>query len=288
VRSRDFQWTTSFNIARNRNIIQKLHKIDPTDLAAQIEANGGRYWLEGHSATEFFMYPWAGVNPKNGNPQWMGTNGKTTETPFPANSAYDTNYLTQRVASGDAMPKWYGGLDNTFTYKGWELDAFFSFSFGNKMYNGAKATLYNYTSSSYSNAQINNLSTDLLSYWKTQGQVTAIPGLINASNNANAFFGMSSDYTLGRDISRFLEDASYVKLRYVTLAYNLSQSMIHRTRYFSSIKIYVQANNVFTITKYTGMDPEVSAYGSSALNAGYDELTMAAPRTFTAGIKLGL
>ena len=288
LKGRNFQWTTSFNISRNRNIIQKLHKIDPTDLAAQIEENGGRYWLQGHSATEFFMYQWAGVNPKDGNPLWMGTNGKSTETPFPVNSSYDSNYLTQRVASGDAMPKWFGGLDNTFTYKGWEMDVFFSFSLGNKMFNGAKATLYNYTSSSFSNAQINNLSPDLLNYWKISGQQSSIPGLINASNNANAGFGSSFDYTLGRDISRFLEDASYAKLRYVTLAYNLSTKTVKRMKYLSSLKIYVQANNLFTITKYTGLDPEVSAYGSSALNSGFDELTLAAPRTYTVGIKLGL
>ncbi|MHA4806963.1 SusC/RagA family TonB-linked outer membrane protein [Flavitalea flava] len=287
VHSLDFQWTTNFNIARNRNIIQKLHKIDPTDLAQQIEQNGGRYWLEGHSATEFFLFQWAGVNPQNGNPLWQSTNGKTTETPFPANYS-DPNYLTQRVAQGDAMPTWYGGLDNTFSYRGWELDAFFSFAFGHKMYNGAKANLYNYTQSTYSNAQINNLSPDLLNYWTAVGQQTNIPALINASNNANASFGSSYDYTLGRDISRFLEDASFVKLRYVTLAYNVSRSTIKRAKYFSSLKIYVQANNVLTITKYSGLDPEVSAYGSSSLNAGYDELTMAAPRTFTAGIKLGL
>ena len=185
-------------------------------------------------------------------------------------------------------PTWYGGFDNTFSYKGWELDAFFSFAEGNKMFNGSKATLYNYTASSFSNAQINNLSPDLLNYWKTPGQQTAIPALINASNNANAFYGSSTDYTLGRDISRFLEDASFVKLRYVTLAYNLSRNTIKNLKYISSVKLYVQANNVFTLTKYTGLDPEVSAYGSSSLNSGYDELTLAAPRTFTAGIKIGL
>lgn len=288
VHTRDFTWTSSFNISRNRNIIQKLHKIDPTDLARQIESNGGRYWLEGHSATEFFLYPWAGVNPQNGNPLWKGTDGKTSEKPFPTTWVTDPNYIAQRVASGDAMPQWFGGLDNTFTYKGFELDAFFSFAFGNKLFNGAKANMYNYTQSSYGGAQINNLSPDLLNYWKTPGQQTNIPALLNASNNASAGFGSTYDYTLGRDISRFLEDASFVKLRYVTLAYNLPRNTITRVKVISSLKIYVQANNVFTITKYTGLDPEVSAYGSSTLNAGYDEQTMAAPRTFTAGIKLGL
>jgi hypothetical protein len=288
IHSRDFQWSTSLNISRNRNIIQKLHKIDATDLAQQIELNGGRYWLQGHSGTEFFLYQWAGVDPQNGNPQWAGTNGKNSEVPFPVASAYQDDYLTQRVAKGDAMPQWYGGVDNTFRYKQWELDAFFSFAYGNKMYNGAKAALYNYTQSSYSNAQTNNLSPDLLNYWRTPGQKTNIPALINASNDANAFYGSSFDYTQGRDISRFLEDASFIKLRYVTLAYGLPRSALRKANYITSLKFFVQANNVFTITKYSGLDPEVSAYGSSSLNAGYDELTMPAPKSFTAGIKIGL
>lgn len=288
IRHKDFQWNTSFNISRNRDIIQKLHRVDADDLAEQIELNGGRYWLAGHSATEFFMYKWAGVNPKDGNPLWGATNGSTQETPFPVDPNYETNYLTQRVPMGDAMPKFFGGLDNDFRWKDWELDVFFSFSYGNKLYNGAKATLYNYTQSSYSNAQVNNLSPDLLNYWRTPGQATNIPALINASNDADPAYGMSTDYTLGRDISRFLEDASFLKLRNVTLAYHLSKQALRRLKYVSGIKVYLQATNVWILTKYTGLDPEVSAYGSSALNAGFDELTMPNPRTITAGVKLDL
>lgn len=288
IRRKDFQWNTSFNISRNRDIIQKLHKIDTDNLAEEIELNGGRYWLAGQSATEFYLYKWAGVNPQNGNPLWGATNGKNQETPFPVDVNYANNYLTQRVPMGDAMPKFFGGLDNDFIWKGWELDVFLSFSYGNKMFNGAKATLYNYTQSTSQNAQVNNLSPDLLNYWKTPGQQTSIPALINASNDANPAYGMSTDYTLGRDISRFIEDASFLKLRNVTLAYHLDKKALRGLKHVSGIKVYLQATNVWILTKYSGLDPEVSAYGSSALNSGYDELTIPNPRTLTAGVKLDL
>jgi TonB-dependent starch-binding outer membrane protein SusC len=288
IRHKDFQWNTSFNIARNRDMIERLHKVDAEDLAQQIEYDGGRYWLAGQSATEFYMYKWVGVNPQDGNPLWGSTNGKNQETPFPADPSYANNYLTQRVPMGDAMPKFFGGMDNNFIWKGWELDVFFSFSYGNKMFNGAKATLYNYTQSTSQDAQVNNLSPELLNYWRTPGQITNIPALINASNSYGSGFFGSTDYTLGTDISRFLEDASFLKLRNITLAYHVDKKFIRRLKYFNGIKVYIQATNVFILTKYSGLDPEVSAFGSSALNSGYDELTIPNPRTFTAGVKVDL
>lgn len=284
VKNRNFEWSTNFNISRNINIIKKLHKIDGLDLAAQIEADGGRFWLPGHSATEFFMYQWAGVDPQTGNPLWKDNTGKTRNVPI----TYYTDgneYEGQRVASGDAMPKFYGGFGNTFTYKGFELNAFFSFAYGNKMFNGEKAALYGYTSSSYSGVQANNLSPDLLNYWKTPGQQTNIPALINASNYLSAGFGSSYDYTLGRDISRFLEDASFLKLRTLTLAYSFKKNAV---KYVNDLKVFLEADNVWILTKYSGIDPEVSAYGSSALSSGYDELTMPSPRVYRVGVKIDL
>jgi len=292
--TKDLRWTTNFTISRNRDIILRLHKIDQADLALQIEQNGGRYWLQGHSATEFFLYRWGGVDPKTGNPVWVGADGKPSQAPFPiakdaqGNYLSTEQYLSNRVPMGDAMPKFYGGFGNDLTWKGLELNIFFSYSYGNKMYNGSKATLYNYTQASYSNASINNLSPDLLGYWKTPGQQTSIPAIINASNYANPAYGTSFDYTLGRDISRFLEDASYIKLRSLTLAYNLPASAMRSMKFIHNARVYVQGDNLLIITKYSGIDPEVSAYGSSALNAGFDELTMPAARSFTVGIKLGM
>ena len=290
INSKNFQWTTNLNISRSKNIIEKLHKIDPANLAAQIELNGGRFWLQGYSATQFFLYNWGGVDPANGNPIWVDKSGNKIETPFSQTMPYSDKsaYYAQRTAKGDALPKFFGGFGNTFTWKGLALNAFFSFSYGNKMFNGSKAALYNYGQSSYFNAQVNNLSPDLLNYWKTPGQNTDIPTLLNASNYYALGFGSRYDYTLGRDISRFLEDASFIKLRTITLAYDFNKMALKNLKYINNLKVFAEANNVFIITKYSGIDPEVSAYGSSALNAGYDELTMPAAKTFRVGIKLGL
>ncbi|WP_160710791.1 SusC/RagA family TonB-linked outer membrane protein [Chitinophaga solisilvae] len=279
---KDFSWTTNFNISGNRNKVARLHKINEEELAIQNEQDGGRFWRVGHSATAYYLYNWAGVNPANGQPLWQDKNGKTSEVPI--QKQYPDAPYAHREYMGDAMPVVFGGLSNTFSYKSFELNCFFSFSAGNKIINGSKAALYSYLGSSSVANNTYNLSPDLLQYWQYAGQQTDIPALINASNASPAGFGSSYDYTLNRQTSRFLEDASFVKLRSLSLAYNCTPLM-KRLRTVKSLRLYVEGNNLLVLTGYSGIDPEVSANGSSALGMGFDELTMPAPRTWRAGIK---
>ena len=290
VNKKDFEWTTTFTIARNRNIITKLYLTDTLKNALNNAQSGGRIWLEGQSATAFTLFQWGGINPANGNPIWVGADKTTSEVPwnFYYSGVINSSIVVaqQRVNRGDAMPKFFGGMGNRFRYKNFDLDFFFSFAYGNKVFNGAKAALYNYTS-----ADASNLSPDMLMYWKQPGDMTNIPGLRNLSSLAKftptAF--QVFDYTVQRTSDRFLEDGSFIRLRNITMAYNLPTGVLSRLGITKSrIRIFAEANNVFVITKYSGIDPEVSAYGSSALSAGYDELTMPNPRTYRFGFKIGL
>ena len=95
----------------------------------------------------------------------------------------------------------------------------------------------------------------------------------------------SYDYSLGITTSRFLEDNSYLRLKSLQVTYNVPQSVLKRVKFFNSFKIYAGVTNVFTITGYSGLDPEVSAFGSSAVNAGYDYLTMPQSRSYQFGIR---
>jgi TonB-dependent starch-binding outer membrane protein SusC len=290
VESKNFKWTTSFNIARNRNVLTKLYSVDSLRNALNNALTNGRIWLPGQSATAFYLYQWGGVNPANGNPIWIGSDKTTSEIPFDILYISDPNstLLTngQRVNRGDALPKFFGGIENRFQYKNLELGFFFSFASGNKVFNGAKAALYNYTSS-----DATNLSPDMLTYWKNIGDVTKIPALrnISALSKNNPTATQLFDYTVQRTSDRFLEDGSFIRLSNITLAYNFPNNMLNRLGITQSrIRIFAEANNVFIITKYSGIDPEVSAYGSSALSGGFDEITMPKPRTFRFGFKVGL
>ncbi|MFB6456451.1 SusC/RagA family TonB-linked outer membrane protein [Chitinophaga sp. Hz27] len=285
INAKDFNWTTNFNISANRNKVVRLHKINEDDLAMQNELDGGRFWKVGHSATAYYLYQWGGVNPQNGQPLWIDNSGKSSETPI--QQQYTDRPYQQRAYKGDAMPVVFGGFGNTFTWKALELNCFFNFSAGNKIFNGAKAAQYNYMGSSAASNDTWNLSPDLLQYWQYSGQQTAIPAMINKSNYASGGFGSSFDYTLSRQNDRFLEDASFIKLRSLTLTYDCSK-VVKNVKSIRSLRVFAEGNNLFVITKYSGIDPEVSASGSSALGMGFDELTMPAPRTWRIGVKASL
>ena len=271
--SPNFRWTTNFNISRNTNKILKLNFGGNDVTGPEL---GYKYFAEGQSAGQFFLYDWAGVNPLTGNPLWDYPDGTQSETP-PASLNNSSKY---RKPMGDALPDFYGGLTNTFTYKNWKLDAFFSFSYGNQLYNGTKALLHTYTSK-----ESHNLSTDMLDYWIIPGQITDVPKLDNSSVVSTSS-GSTVDYISGRQTDRFLEDASFIRLKTISLTYSLPDTFIQNT-FFDNLSIYIQANNILTFTEYSGLDPEVSAFGSSALLSGYDELTLPQSKSYSIGVNVG-
>lgn len=273
VSTPNFRWTTDFNIARNTNKILKLN-FEGSD-ATGVEL-GYKYFAEGESAAQFFLYDWAGVNPLTGNPLWNYPDGTQSETP-PASLSNPNQY---RKPMGDAMPDFFGGITNTFSYKNIDISAFFTFAYGGQLYNGTKALLY-----TYSQDNANNLSSDILDYWLIPGHKTEIPQLHNASVISNGFGGVR-DYTVGRDTDRYLEDASYLRLKNIKLTYNFPK-MLTDKYHMSKLSVYIQGNNLLTFTKYTGQDPEVSAFGSSAILSGYDELTMPQVKSYSLGVNIG-
>ncbi|MRG43794.1 SusC/RagA family TonB-linked outer membrane protein [Chitinophaga sp. SYP-B3965] len=277
LRRKHFSWSTNFNISWNRNKILKLNFVGE-EVGLANEAY--KYLKEGQAAGQFFLYDWQGVDGMSGNPAWGDGKGNTTFVP-PASlfsTVEDVNAF--RKSYGTALPDFYGGMGHTFTYRNWELDAFFSFSVGNKMINGARAALLTYTMS-----DAPNLSSEILNYWLVPGHETDIPKLVNRSVTTSVGSSNIRDYTTSRTSSRFLEDASYLRLRSIRLAYQLP---VAKLKVLRSLELFIAGTNLFTLTGYSGIDPEVSAFGSSALQAGYDELTMPQNKMYQFGINIGL
>jgi hypothetical protein len=270
ISGRDFQWMTTLTLSRNTNKILKLNfegnQID--------ELNSSyKYYAVGHSAAQFYLHKWYGVNPENGNPLWVYKDGTISETPPAAdNSTAPYN----KFIMGDATPDFYGGFNNSFIYKGFEVNFLFTFSYGGQMINNTKAQLM-----TYSTKDANNLDKDILKFWQIYGHKTEVPKLKNASITGNY------DYTASSTITRFLEDNSYLRLKNLEIAYSLPENMLQKSKLFKQVRIYAIATNLLTFTKYSGIDPEVSAFGSSATASGYDNLTMPQTRAFQFGVKLG-
>lgn len=270
IRSRDFNWQTILNFSHSDNKILKLNFN-----GSQLEDlnSSTKYYAEGKPVAQFYLHEWMGVDPATGDPLWRYADGTISTTP--PGSDYATSTANRKV-SGTAMPTVYGGITNNLTYKDWELGFLFTFSCGGKLMNSTRAQLL-----TYSTEDANNLGKEIMRMWQVPGQETDIPRLHNASIINNY------DYAAGIGSTRFLEGNSYLRLKNIELAYNLPKKWLAKTHFFNQFRIYALMTNVFTITGYSGLDPEVSAFGSSVTNAGYDNLTMPQSRSYQFGIRVG-
>jgi TonB-linked SusC/RagA family outer membrane protein len=170
-----------------------------------------------------------------------------------------------RAVIGNANPKLFGGFNNTFSFKGFDLNIFLQGVSGYSILNYGTFDLVNLTGG-------NNQSARALDRWTPENPSTTVP-------RANAAGG-------ARILSDFqIEDGAYLRVKNISLGYNLPKSLLDRLS-IGSAKIYVTAQNLFTFTNYTGYDPEVNRYGSSSLSQGLDYGAYPTAKTLLAGLNL--
>lgn len=245
-----FQWSTRFNVSYNENEVTKL--VDGEDIPA------GLFRVrEGEPLAAYYLIRWHGVDPETGRPQWLDADGEITHTPGDAD----------RVFAGQADPPWFGGIENSLSYKGVSLDFFFQFAYGHEIYNDTYRFMMLPVTF--------NLHTNYLDRWQEEGDITDIPRNIFAdTDNAT------------RRSTRFLEDASYVRLRHINLSYSLPPSVTESLR-VKNARLFVQANNLWTWHQLSVGDPEGTYDGLTGnLNRGELFFTPPQQRTITGGINL--
>jgi TonB-dependent starch-binding outer membrane protein SusC len=250
----ELKWTSSFNISTYKNEI--------TRLADPVSATGrtlGRLSV-GAPFGQFYGKQYLGVDPDNGDALYLGSDGKPTNDYFGA--AVDT-------VVGNPNPDFYGGWNNRFSYKGFDLDIQCQFVKGGDLYN--IAGFFQSVNGDY----FDNQTVDQLNFWRKPGDITDIPQpRLYTGNGA----GKSS---------RWVQDGSYFRVKSVNLGYNLSKSTL-KPLHIESARVYIAANNLFTFTDYTGYDPEVNTQYISNVNLGHDFYTPPQTRTITVGINIGL
>ncbi|MES2371668.1 MAG: TonB-dependent receptor [Bacteroidota bacterium] len=280
VMGKDFTWTTSFNISFNENKVTSL----ALGLDQIVSSTGG---LENPSITKpgypigmIFVTLTKGVDPATGRRIYVNAAGKDVYFQHVAPTgqfrfSYADGTVAPAVSAADAVvykntnPKLYGGFDNTFRYKGFELNALFTYQFGSYLYYGTNAGLRD--------QRFWNNSTDVLRRWTKAGDITDIPKPVFGDNLSNG-----SSFPL--DINVFKGD--FVKLRTLTFGYSLPKSILDKVK-INNARLYVAGNNLLIITKYPGPDPEVSSNGNGSSNFGIDRNTVANQRTITVGINVG-
>jgi TonB-linked SusC/RagA family outer membrane protein len=222
----DFKWSVNGNIAYNENKITNLG--DDYDPENPILAGGGTALAEGHAIGTFYRVRWAGVNPANGNPLWLDADGNLTGT-------FNTSNRVLLDKTQD--PKYVGGFGTNFSYKGFALNALFTYAADQWRLNGSYAIIEDTGLSGFA-----NMSTALSRIWQEPGDITDIPRF-NSVTRAQAG-------------TRYLEDASFLRLRNISLSYALDKEFLEKTNLFTSMRVYVQGQNLLTFTKWRGFDPE--------------------------------
>ncbi len=205
----------------------------------------------GRQARTWFLVRWAGVDPSNGQPLYLDANGDITNEFNTSNRVYlDKNF----------DPTYTGGFGTDISYKNFTLNTLFSFAADRWRQNSSLAIIEDVGLASFANQ-----STSLLNAWTTPGQVTSVPAV--------SFGGLRAI-----DGNRYLEDASFLRLRNVSLSYNLDSETLAKTKFLSGLRVYLQGTNLITWTKWRGFDPE------SNDPTGFFDYPV--PRTFTLGFDL--
>lgn len=227
VESKDFNWETRFNISYNHNEVLSLYdnlKSLPSNNAIAVgQANGA-----------VFTQRYAGVNPATGRPVWYDINGNYTYSVLAADRVF--------IKGNTNIPSYQGGLNNSISYKNFELDAFFNYEYGKVVSDGQVNFL-----SEIGGRAFNALRTVMESRWTKPGDITSVTS--PALNNA---FVRSSGFISG---DRQIFKTDYIRLKQITLSYNFPKAMLTKLG-ASAMKFYIQGINLWTYTDYIGYDPE--------------------------------
>ena len=245
INTKDWNWHSDINFSTVKNTVKELY--GGTDII-------DNYTIirEGESYQSLYGYDYYGVNAANGNPIWRKADGSLVQ--FDTFGAYDyaeydpsnpedvskPSSLTNddRKILGKSMPTWYGGWNNTVTFRDFDLNVFFRFSGGNKLMNASRQ-------SSLLNMDFANNGTELLGRWVSPEQPgDGMTPKIGYGDGAALFNDGFSD-------SHFVENASYLKLATLTLGYTIPKTIVSKLG-MSKIRLYLQGQNLFTITGYSG------------------------------------
>lgn len=246
LRLKDFRWNISANASYNMNEITELYDgRDEYDLGST-----ALYLKVGHSYGEFYLNRYAGVNPANGDALWYDKNGKITN---------EFKEEDKVLIGKSCNAPWQGGFGTTLSWKGVTVSAQFSwvadrYMMNNDRYFSENAAVY----SSY------NMSRRLLTdRWKKPGDMATMPRY---------------DVPMQFD-DRILEDASFLRLKNLSISYELPKNLLKPTKIIDRVRVFAQGQNLFTWTKFQGMDPESTA--------NYYQAAYPMSRQFSIGLEVG-
>jgi len=269
------KWSTGLNFSMNRNKVTNLNT------STDVLLFGASLLRTGEPIGTFYGYIFDGIfqsdeeaakspvlvgqEPTSSNPEARAKAGVRKYRDINGDGKIDAN---DRTILGTAQPDFTWGLNNTLSYNNFDLSFFFQGSQGNKLANFNSYSLLNFT------GQNNVLASAALDRWTPEN---------HSNQNPRAYASTSLD--VGIFSSAIVEDASYVRLKNVTLSYTLPRSILQRAK-IQSVRVYVSGSNLWTLTDYTGYDPEANTYGQNTTVIGIDNGGYPQSRTYQVGATL--
>lgn len=251
IRTRDWHWSVEMNLGHNRNRIKELYGNNTEIIRGGgigIAGEADKILKKDYDSDSFYMVEWAGVNPETGAPQWY----KHTKD---ENGNITGREITEKYAEADQVicdastPKLFGGFNTTLAWKNIDLTAVFGYSIGGKIYNYSRQE-YD-SDGAYTDRNQMKLM-DGWTRWEKPGDIATHPvASYNNSSNSN------------KASTRYLEDGDYLKLRSLTIGYNLQLPKY----YIQNMRIFFTGENLFCVTGYSGVDPEIPASGGSVIGS---------------------
>jgi TonB-linked SusC/RagA family outer membrane protein len=262
-----FKWTSELNLSGNQNKITNLDgrpEFTAGEGSGHLQVSNTVLLKVGEPLGSFFGRVTNGI---------FQTGDDIAGSAQPNASAGDRRFVDlngdrvindlDRAIIGNGIPTVFGGLNNTFSYRGFELNIFLQGSYGNEILNFGNFDLFNLNGN-------NNQSAEVLNRWTLTNPSNTIPRAVSTGGQR-----ILSDAQV--------EDGSYLRIKNISLNYTLPESLLKST-FIKSVKVYVATQNWFTFTKYKGYDPEVSRFGQTSISQGMDYGGYPNSKTFLIGL----
>ena len=306
IRTKNFSWTSDLNLSFNKSKVVALEQGQTEKTFSAGDSRSGMvtyYATVGEALGEMYGYKYEGIYTAEDFIE--GKDGKLTlregivkpksGTPQPGDIKYAADdvdeegnpiFTKKNVKIGNGTPDCIGGFNNTFTYKGFDLSVFLKFAIGQDIYNANKQSLTTYSI-------FENIPQEFSNYYRVVDPSTGKQATLSRMQEMNPD-GSARIWGLTKNnkewgfypSSYFVEDGSYLRLAQITLGYTLPKTWLKKAM-ISNARIYFTANNVATLTGYSGYDPEVRAAKDNVVTTpGYDSSAYPRSRSYVVGLNL--
>lgn len=284
IHNKDFNWSVGLNLGMNQNCVLELPNHEDMVLT---KSEVAQILKEGQDVYSWYMPKWAGVDPANGDPLWekfvpeLDENGNPTiyidengnAQPKMVKSTTNKYNEADFQLVGTASPWFSGGINTSIRYKGFTLAANGSFVVGNRIYNKNREHMD--CDGAYTSLNQMSINNGLgWTRWQKEGDIATHPAAVGGRSDGS-----------GKTSSRFLENGSFFRLRNVTLSYDIPANVLARVK-MSGARVYLSGDNLLTISKFSGMDPEVRLDGDTWSHAGLYAENYPVPLSVVLGIDI--